>query len=322
MSGKQPAKPAAAAAKPAAAAAKPADKKAASPAAKPVAAPAAKAAAAPAAAVAKPAAATAAKPAAAAPSKPAAAPAAAAAVVKGAGVPAPESFLKKRKTLAEISAKRAIAHADKKKKDKANRRIIFKRAEKYVKEYRQQEKDLIRHKRQAKNHNNFFIEPEAKVAFVIRIRGINCVSPQTKKILQLLRLRQIHNGVFVKLNKATITMLRLVEPYITYGEPNVKTISQLIYKRGFAKVDKQRVGLTDNSVVAKNLGKFNIICIEDLIHEIYSVGTHFKEANNFLWPFKLSSPLGGFVKKGNHFTEGGDYGNREKEINKLVRRMN
>jgi len=70
------------------------------------------------------------------------------------------------------------------------------------------------------------------------------------------------------------------------------------------------------------LGKYGIICMEDLIHEIYTVGPHFKEANNFLWPFKLSSPLGGYVKKGKHFTEGGDYGNREQEINKFVGRMN
>lgn len=240
----------------------------------------------------------------------------------GESVPAPESFLKKRKTLEEIKAKRAVAKAEKKKKTRTTRRLIFKRAEKYVKEYRQQEKDLIRHKRQAKNNNGFYISPEPKLAFVTRIRGINCVAPQTRKILQLLRLRQIHNGVFVKLNKATITMLRLVEPYITYGEPNLKSVSQLIYKRGFGKVHKQRIPLTDNSIIAKALGHLNIICIEDLIHEIYTVGPNFKAANNFLWPFKLSSPLGGYVKKGNHFTEGGDFGNREQEINKLIRRMN
>jgi large subunit ribosomal protein L7e len=273
---------------------------------------------------------TAAKPAAAAPAKKAeaksapakAAKPAQAKAAKGESVPAPESFLKKRKTLEEIKAKRAVAKAEKKKKTRQTRRLIFKRAEKYVKEYRQQEKDLIRHKRQAKNNNGFYISPEPKLAFVTRIRGINCVAPQTRKILQLLRLRQIHNGVFVKLNKATITMLRLVEPYITYGEPNLKSVSQLIYKRGFGKVNKQRVPLTDNSIIAKALGHHNIICVEDLIHEIYTVGPNFKAANNFLWPFKLSSPLGGYVKKGNHFTEGGDFGNREQEINKLIRRMN
>lgn len=47
--------------------------------------------------------------------------------------------------------------------------------------------------------------------------SINGVSPRVRKILQLLRLRQINNGVFIKLNKATINMLRLVEPYIAWG---------------------------------------------------------------------------------------------------------
>lgn len=56
----------------------------------------------------------------------------------------------------------------------------------------------------------------------MRIRGINGVSPKVKKILQLLRLRQIQNGVFVKLNGSTINLLRWVEPYIAYGYPNLK----------------------------------------------------------------------------------------------------
>jgi hypothetical protein len=44
------------------------------------------------------------------------------------------------------------------------------------------------------------------------------------------------------------------------------------------------------------LGKHGIICIEDLIHEIYTVGPHFKEANNFLHPFQLSCPRGEFLE--------------------------
>jgi len=200
---------------------------------------------------------------------------------------------------------------------------IFKRAEKYVKEYREKERSEIRLKRQAKNNGNFYIPAQPKLSFVVRIRGINNVSPKVKKILQLLRLRQVHNGVFVRLNKATSNMLTLVEPYITYGTPNLKTIQELIYKRGYGKVNKQRIPLTDNSIIAKELGKFDIICMEDLIHEIITVGPRFKEANNFLWPFKLSAPLGGFTRKKKiHFSQGGDHGNREEYINKLVRRMN
>ncbi|KAJ0863098.1 putative ribosomal protein L7/L30 [Helianthus annuus] len=47
----------------------------------------------------------------------------------------------------------------------------------------------------------------------------------------------------------------------------------------------------------QGLGKFGIICVEDLIHEIFTAGPRYKEANNFLWPFKLKAPLGGLKKK-------------------------
>ncbi|CAI8029966.1 60S ribosomal protein L7 [Geodia barretti] len=153
-------------------------------------------------------------------------------------------------------------------------------------------------------------------------RSINGVSPRVRKILQLLRLRQINNGVFVKVNKATVHMLNLVESYIAWGYPTVKTARELIYKRGYGKIQHQRVPLSHNTVIEKALGKFGIICIEDLLHEIVTVGPHFKEANNFLWPFKLSTARGGYRQKTRHFIEGGDHGNREELINQLVRRMN
>jgi len=49
--------------------------------------------------------------------------------------------------------------------------LIFMCAEQYVKEFRNKEKDLIRLKRQAKDHGNFYVPAESKLAFVIRIRG-------------------------------------------------------------------------------------------------------------------------------------------------------
>jgi large subunit ribosomal protein L7e len=185
-----------------------------------------------------------------------------------------------------------------------------------------QENEKIRLKRVAKQQNGFYKEPEAKLLFVVRMRGLAKLHPDTRKILQLLRLRQINQGVFVKANKATLHMLRKVEPYIAYGYPNLKPIRELIYKRGFGKVRGQRIPLTDNKVIEDNLGKHDIICMEDLVHEIHTVGPNFKRANNFLWPFKLSNPRGGWSKKRNHFVQGGDAGNREHLINRLIRRMN
>ena len=47
------------------------------------------------------------------------------------------------------------------------------------------------------------------------------------------------------------------------------------------------------------------------------------KASNFLWPFKLSNPNGGWrTRKFKHFVQGGDFGDRETNINKLIRQMN
>jgi large subunit ribosomal protein L7e len=239
----------------------------------------------------------------------------------------PESVLKKRRAVEERKVATAAANAATKKSRRASRNAAFKSAEKYIQEYRQQENELIRYRRQARAHGNFFLEPEAKLAFVIRIRGLIGLPPKIRKILQLLRLRQINNGVFIKLNKATHQMLLLIEPYVIYGYPNLKSVRELIYKRGHGKVNKQRIPLADNSVIEKAMAKVGkegdnkIVCVEDLIHEIYTVGPNFKQANNFLWPFKLSNPNGGFRKKLLHYNEGGDAGNREAKINGLIKKM-
>ena len=230
---------------------------------------------------------------------------------------------------------------------KEKRGVIFKRAEAYVKEYRDAEREKIRLSRLAKQEGSYYVPAEPKLVFVIRIKGsvdpsklssssqplsfltnlfhcsINKIAPKPRKILQLLRLIQINNGVFVRLTKATSEMLKIVEPYIAYGYPSIKSVRELIYKRGYGKIDKQRIALTDNQLVEANLGKYGIVCMEDLIHEIYTVGPNFKQASNFLWPFKLNSPTGGFrPRKFKHYVEGGDLGNREDKINALVKQMN
>merc|ERR1712025_804898 len=210
------------------------------------------------------------------------------------GLPAvPETILKRRKRQAENRALRAKDAIKAKVDRKAKRVEIFKRAEKYAKEYRDQERDEIRLKRDALKEGNFYVPADAKLAFVCRIRGFNQVSPKVRKVLQLFRLRQINNGVFIKLNKATINMLRICEPYITWGAPNLKSVRELVYKRGFVKVDGKRFPITSNELVETNLGRHGIICVEDMIHEIFTVGNNFKYVSNMLWPFKLNTPNGG-----------------------------
>ena len=120
---------------------------------------------------------------------------------------------------------------------------ITARANAYEAEYAKLEQDAIDNRRKAKATGDIYVPAEEKLAFVVRIRGTIGVAPKVKKILQLFRLRQLHNGVFVKLNAATINMLRMIEPYIAYGSPNLKSVKELIYKRGFGKVNGQRIPL-------------------------------------------------------------------------------
>ncbi|KAI1282527.1 60S ribosomal protein L7 [Xylaria sp. FL0933] len=235
----------------------------------------------------------------------------------------PETLLKKRKSQEKARAERTAELEQKKKANKEKRAVIFKRAEKYVTEYRDAEREKVRLNRIAKQEGNFHVPAEEKLIFVIRIKGINKIAPKPRKILQLLRLLQINNGVFVRVTKATAEMIKIVEPWVAYGYPNLKSVKELIYKRGYGKVNKQRIPLTDNAIIEENLGKYGIICMEDLVHEIVTVGPNFKQASNFLWPFKLSNPNGGFrPRKFKHFIEGGDLGNREEKINALIRQMN
>ena len=87
----------------------------------------------------------------------------------------------------------------------------------------------------------------------------------------------------------------------------------------YGKINGQRIPLTDNKLIKDNLGHLGVECVEDIIHEIYTVGPNFKAVNAFLWPFKVSNPNGGYRKKRNHYVVGGDFGNRENKINSLLR---
>ncbi|SJX63859.1 probable 60s ribosomal protein L7 subunit [Sporisorium reilianum f. sp. reilianum] len=235
----------------------------------------------------------------------------------------PETLLKKRKSDAKAREEKAAKAAESKKANLAKRKVVFKRAEQYTKEYRTAEREEIRLRRAAKAKGDFYVAGQPKVVFVVRLRGINNIAPKPRKILQLLRLLQINNGVFVRLTKATSQMLQLVQPYVTYGAPNLKTIRELVYKRGYAKVNRQRLPINDNKIIEDNLGKYGILSIEDIVHEIATCGPNFKAVTNFLWAFKLSNPNGGFKgKKLTHYTEGGNTGDRGEAINALVRRMN
>ncbi|KNZ54379.1 uncharacterized protein VP01_2962g9 [Puccinia sorghi] len=225
----------------------------------------------------------------------------------------PETLLKKRKVNEKAREEKLAKAIEARKASKAKRQVIFKRAEQYVIEYKRKEREAIRLRRAAK-----------LTSISARIEGFGrLLCPIRAKGLFRYQAEGINNGVFIKVTRATTQMLQMVEPYVTYGEPNLKTVRELIYKRGYGKINKQRIPLDNNAIIEQHLGKYGIISIEDIVHEIITVGPNFKQVSNFLYPFHLSNPTSGFrARKFTAFVEGGDAGKREHYINKLVRNMN
>lgn len=226
----------------------------------------------------------------------------------------------KERIAAGVAAKKEAADATASKQAELET-VALQAAERYEAEYNDIDANNTKNRQQAKANDDFWVNAAPKTLLVVRIKGINKMRPKVRKVFQLLRLRQIHNAVLLKVNKATLHMLKLIEPFITYGYPTRSTLQKLVLKRGYAKINKQRIPLMDNAQIDANLGKFGIRTAPDLIHELYTVGPNFKAANNFMWPFKLSSPKLGMNCKRHSYIQGGDWGNREDRINELVKRM-
>ncbi|XP_017469903.1 PREDICTED: 60S ribosomal protein L7-like [Rhagoletis zephyria] len=96
-------------------------------------------------------------------------------------------------------------------------------------------------------------------------------------------------------------MLRIAEPYITWGYPNLISVRELIYKHGMVK-HNQRVPNSDNFVIERKLDK---------AHDIQCV--------DYLALLDSSSRKPRTYR--GHYVGVGDFGNREDNINKLLRKM-
>ncbi|CAI4036098.1 hypothetical protein SMKI_14G3150 [Saccharomyces mikatae IFO 1815] len=138
--------------------------------------------------------------------------------------------------------------------------------------------------------------------FVVRVRGPLAVNIPNKafKILSLLRLIETDTGVFVKLTKNVYPLLKVIAPYVVIGKPSLSSIRSLIQKRGKIMhqgdndAEPHEIVLNDNNIVEEKLGENGIICVEDIIHEIATMGDSFSVCNFFLQPFKLNREVSGF----------------------------
>lgn len=54
--------------------------------------------------------------------------------------------------------------------------------------------------------------------------------------------------------------------YLCFRYPNLKSVRELVYKRGYGKVGNQRIPLTDNALIEKHLGRFLVFLGESTMN--------------------------------------------------------
>ncbi len=132
-------------------------------------------------------------------------------------LPKPEGLRKKEERNQKIATTLQQLRVKRRAENKTKRQALLQRVQKYAADHAKATSGELAIRRAAKISGQIHVPAQPRVAFVIRIRGINKLDPRSVRILRLLRLRQLHNGAFIRINKATVNLLRKVEPYITYG---------------------------------------------------------------------------------------------------------
>lgn len=215
-------------------------------------------------------------------------------------------ILKRRKYAdkARVAEKEAERIArENQKKDRSIYRDKFVRAENLVARSKAR---FLEHKRVNKVLRHEAVaaskaKDESKLLFVIRIQPQDtALEPTAKalKVFQVLRLDEPNKGVFVKTTPAVIAVLKLVAPFIVVGQPSLAAVRELFQKRACIAAPEEGqppIKLDNNQAVEDKFGDdLGYIVVEDLVHEICSLGDNFKAVTRWLEPFSLTAPVQGW----------------------------
>mmetsp|Transcript_19393 Transcript_19393/g.20160 ORF Transcript_19393/g.20160 Transcript_19393/m.20160 type:complete len:249 (+) Transcript_19393:13-759(+) len=199
-------------------------------------------------------------------------------------------------------------------------------AQKLLKNNRENQKSFDFYKKQASINNitdSFFDQSRVNSpVLVIRIQGTKeRISKPILAILREFKLLKICSAVIVDYNKENYEKLTLISSYVTWGFTNKKVVSSMVTKRGLV-FENQNLQELSNTDIEAALGKQNILCIEDLIYELYSVNSKKRGVAMGYLGFFLLSPCEELKENAVlPFHKGGCTGYRGDSINELAVKM-
>uniref|UniRef100_A0A182QEZ4 60S ribosomal protein L7 n=1 Tax=Anopheles farauti TaxID=69004 RepID=A0A182QEZ4_9DIPT len=171
---------------------------------------------------------------------------------------------------------------------------------------------------------------ENELALVLRHRGRRIHNKDVLRALVQLGLQFEMSATLIRTTPEVIALLKLVEPFVIWGYPNIVTVRELLFKyvrlRYTPSGEKARkpVPLTTNKQVEDLFGAYGMLCVDDLVHEIMTVGPHFDAVREQLRSFLVRRPGGGWKnpnQKGKLRSIGGEAGFRGEAINSLFRKI-
>lgn len=157
-------------------------------------------------------------------------------------------------------------------------------------EFRKAERDSKRMKRALVNPRFFqnVSADDPKILVVMRHRAHRVANKECAQILNSLGLGNLLNAVLLKNSPESLALLKIVDPYVCYGYPSIQTVRELIFKHGFLRIDGKKTAINSNKLIEEHLGDQGCICIEDVVHDLFTVSDNFKNIRKFLLPFKVS----------------------------------
>ncbi|MEG3224027.1 MAG: 50S ribosomal protein L30 [Methanobacteriales archaeon Met13] len=146
----------------------------------------------------------------------------------------------------------------------------------------------------------------------IRVRGTTGIKEGISDTLDMLRLTRINHAVLLSDHPSYWGMLRKAKDYITWGEIDQETLTELIQKRGMLPGREK--------VTEEYLQETDYKSVEDLSQALIAEEAQLEDAG--LKPiFRLHPPRKGYKNTKKAYGEGGTLGYRGEEINPLLKRM-
>ena len=149
---------------------------------------------------------------------------------------------------------------------------------------------------------------------VLRIRGDVSTNQDIRDTLRMLRLTRQNHLVFLPDNAVTKGMLQKVKDYVTWGEPDLDTMTKVIQVRGRLVGEKR---ITDDYIKANS----GFATARDFAAAVLGQKADYSGMGNIKPVIRLHPPRGGYENTKTSYSAGGSLGKRGKAINPLLLRM-